>query len=354
MNYNKDIIYNSIYDNNNEDVEIFDIIKLNFTKINRTIFVHEFIIKKYFGSYDILKYDFVKKNDYIELLFDESIIDDNYYINFNIFEQIIKYFYGISFKWDEYNLNDLFNIHAFIDKHDIKGEIKNEIDEMIKKKLQMIPIINFNGSLNESLNETKISFILKPDNAKLYETGIDLTSLKINMPIEGMFEKLQLMQVNHTYERIKYNNYIKLKIKKLNTKFNQDLLKNYKEFLLDDNVYNYALEYYLKHIMCYEEYNMANGFYLKNKIHDIKNETFEDYYIENEAINEYDLIKIKDCIVLNNEMKNEIYYTLTFLNKQFMNFTLSNNNKDNWTDIIEKYYMPLSKKAIDEYIKLRD
>jgi len=130
--------------------DIFSIMMFKFKNSKNSVYIHEFIIKLYFDDYESLKNDcyFNENKKYKEITFDESIIINEYYLTFDTFMFIIKYLYGYECDIIKYNLNELFKIHAFVDKHGIKGNIKNKIESRIDEILQNIPIINFNGSMN--------------------------------------------------------------------------------------------------------------------------------------------------------------------------------------------------------------
>jgi len=135
--------------NHREDHKMFSIINIKY--MDNSIKVQEFILKKYFGDYNILKKDLKdKKTDKIKNLhFSSSIISDDYYLEYKYFGLIIKYFYGQECNLTDISLNDLFKIHAFLTKHCIKNsDLVDKIENKINDVICDLPIINIYGGKN--------------------------------------------------------------------------------------------------------------------------------------------------------------------------------------------------------------
>jgi len=86
---------------------------INIKYMNKSIKIHEFILRKYFNTYEMLQKDFIEYDNIKELNLSSSIIFDNYHLEYKYFELIIKYLYGLECDLEDILLNDLYKIHAF-------------------------------------------------------------------------------------------------------------------------------------------------------------------------------------------------------------------------------------------------
>jgi len=115
-----------------------------------------------------------------------------------------------------------------------------------------------------------------------------------------------------------------------NGMFNKNMIKRYENYLIDDHIYNYVLDFYLT------KYNI-----------DLKKLNF-DSKIDYELGNDNQYIQLYDVIKAN------IYYTLTFLNKRFMDLSPKLLISGNYKNIIHKYNYPYCKKTMWEFIKMNE
>jgi len=284
------IEFNELYKYRDE-YDLFSIIKIKYMK--NIINIHEFILKEYFGNYEILKKDFIICDDFKELHFSCSIICDKYFLEFEYFELIIKYLYGFTCDLTNIKLNNLFKIHAFLDKHCVT---KSNLIEMIENKINHIiyymPIINIYGGKNNCSYELKY-------NAHERMNDNILNFLKSQT-------KFIINQYNkYIYEILLLNNNIKNLV---------DLFDKYDNYILDKKIYNYALS------LVHNKYNLKDHinnilFNLDFSSHDFNDNT---------------------KIIMYTNFWNHKYYTLSFLNSKFRYINIKNVLRGYYRQYIDK------------------
>jgi len=316
------ILYNS-----RDEYSLYSIIKLSFINNDKIFNIHEFILKEYFINYQVLINDAVVNTEFKNLLFDESIIDIDYFISYESFIAIIKYLYGLVDEFIEtikkYNLNELFKIHAFINKYIINDELNHLIEKIINNKIINIPFIYLNSINNVFLDNTYIIIKLingiKKEYFKITEENEEYfvnKILKPIIPINGMMNNLSILSLD--FELLE-DNVLKLTIKANKYKINSELLEKYQEYLLDDEIYNYVLDYYINYSGLKKVQNNIYNEIINIRKKEYKINEFEDYY------------KLDNLITLGR------YYTLTFMNTKFANEEYINNIVNNYEEKIKQH-----------------
>jgi len=322
--------------NYREHYDMFSIIKINY--MNNDINIHEFILSDYFGTFKILKKDFIVCDKFKKLEFSSSIMSDDYHLEYKYFELILKYFYGHKCSLENILLNDLCKVHAFLIKHYMKDK-NTDLITMVENKIHHVvynlPIINIYGGMNScDTCEIDYNILIKKDDAITIINKYEhcLFNAVTNMDYcewDGNIKRKECETTTHEIYHIYDDELFCEKINDLN-----DLFKEYDEYLIDDQIYDYALS------LIFKKYNLDNEKYTF---------TLPDGIIRIEETDDESQIMHK--LRYYNLMKHK-YYTLSFLNKNFIKINMDDvlNGKYNKYTYSENIY---TKHAIFECAKLQ-
>jgi len=274
-----------------EQCSLFSIVSINY--INNNIKIHEFILSYYFGTYEMLKRDFVLCDEFKQLEFSSSIISDNYHLEYKYFELIIKYFYGLECNLENISLNDLCKIHAFLTKHCVNND-KTDLIDIIENKIEYIiyciPIINVHDRINNCDTYKTTCQVLFCCNAEVLKNTINKYKYYLH-------KYYLIKNENSCYDC--WNSF-KLEFEHKTIHDLNELFDNYEEYLLDDYIYDYVLS------LIFRKYNLHNKEYtFKLPCKAIKIKKTDNEIQMMEKLGYFNLMKHK-------------YYTLSFLNKNFI------------------------------------
>jgi len=252
----------------------------------KSIIVHEYILIEYFNIY--------KNNGTNEFDLYKAItfnISDEY------FELIIKYLYGFYYDFKNISLNDLFKIHVFLTEYCTCSILIYKIENKIHRILYYLPNI---WIMYDGKSTGKNKFYN-------YEMAFDIKNLSKHSVIKK-FRK-NVSEYKHYYLNKISRPEINVKLAHHKIKNLDDLFDKYKEYLLDDEIYDYALSLVFKK---YDLNNPEHGFYIpdpKTRSVDISDDD--------------DGVEMMRKLYFYNLMKHK-YYTLSFLNKNFEKINMAN------------------------------
>jgi len=275
---------------------------INIKYMNEIIQVHEFILKKHFSIYEILKNDFVIQEGTINLDFSSTIISDEYHLEYKYFELIIKYYYGFVCDLKGITINDLFKIHAFLTKHCMENTLLSSIENKIHYLIYHLPIIDICDGKNK-LKDYKINYQIRFMYG-MHEDKNELESKMCRHGISHYYKTLVSKFINIPIELIPFG-CMKIPHNTINNL--QELFDKYDEYLFDEQIYNYSLSFILKkYKLDIDKYN----FKLPN----------DDIYINNYTQAEADEYIINNLGYFN--IIKHKFYTMSFLNKSFKNINM--------------------------------
>jgi len=286
----------------NNRIEDHLIPKIEIKFVDDTITVDEFILRDNFKTYELLKDKFVGDGIVKELDFSHMMsVIDNICIEYKYFKLIIKYLYGFEFDFEGISLNELYKIHLFLTKHcNDNMPLKSQLEDRIHFVLFQLPFININGEFNNDENYKK-------------KCNVGTCNIPVLVNTIKKYKYYPFIQKYFTPYFLESNswNKITLELPHKIIKNTDEIFDKYKEYLLDDEIYDYALS----HI--FNKYDIGNDKYIpKLPDRDIKIQIFNEKRMM-EDLGYYNLMKYK-------------YYTLSFLNKNFAKINLNN--------ILDGYY----------------
>jgi len=217
-----------------------EIIILKILNTNKMMYINKYIFVKHFEYYNHL---IEKKHHEIEISL--NIINDNYYISIEMFTTVIKYIHGEKYNIIKYNLNELFKLHAFSNKYRIE-KLRKLTEKRLDIVIEKMPILYFNGSIN-ILNLDLELFTIKFNN----DPKINYNEKTMNT-YKSKYKKLSELHKNiknvvYCKANIEKNSsLIKCKLESRNHWNLFEILYEYDNYWLDDEIYNYALSYYSK------------------------------------------------------------------------------------------------------------